>query len=446
MMSHLPTDTARASARRLFALGVFSFALIVALLRVGLFTEFAGVRFGADWAMLDFDSGAYYPVRALLAGENPYDRQRFLSLYPVSDGFPPYPPFTLLFHLPFALLPHAAAAAAYAIFTVGLMLLLSRMALQETQGYATTAGVFLVAGVLLLTRPGHWNLVLGQRAALLAVGCYIALYEARRRPWLSGFGLALATLKPTWGVPLAILMLVRGDRIAVAAGAVLIAVLNAPLLAVIIHRAGGVGPFLERLTAGYRQWQGVSDVSPATSAVRIDAATTFSRFLGHPLGDGLQVCLTVFVVAAAALGVHLLKNDRSVGSRELTIGIICTAVLLCGHHVGYDFLLLTAPALAVLFHGLPATGLGPRRGLRWLFLVLFAIPALNWAATASVLTALQPSPPLWLLIASLNGVVLIAALAAYLWLAARWSMASAKLDPHGATPTMRLVGSTRNRS
>jgi hypothetical protein len=149
--------------------------------------------------MLDFDSGAYYPVRAFLAGENPYDRQRFLSLYPVSDGFPPYPPFTLLFHLPFALLPHAAAATAYAIFTVALTLLLARMVLQNTQGFATTTGVFLLAGVLLLTRPGHWNLVLGQRAALLAVGCFIALFEARRRPWLSGFGLALATLKPTWG-------------------------------------------------------------------------------------------------------------------------------------------------------------------------------------------------------------------------------------------------------
>jgi hypothetical protein len=396
--------------------------------------------------MLDFDSGAYYPVRAFLAGENPYDRQRFLSLYPVSDGFPPYPPFTLLLHLPFALLPHAAAAVAYALFTVGLTLLLSRLAMKETRGYATTTGVFLLAGVLLLTRPGHWNLVLGQRAALLAVGCYIALFEARRRPWLSGFGLALATLKPTWGIPLAILMLVRGDRVAVAAGSALIFVLNAPLLAVIVHRAGGTRAFLDRLTTGYRQWQGVSDVSPATSPVRIDAATTLSRFLGHPLSDGGQVLLTVLIVAVAALGVHLLKNDRSLGSQELTIGIICTAVLLCGHHVGYDFLLLTAPALAMLLHGPPTTSPVPLRWVRSLFLILFAAPALNWAATESVLTALRPAPLLWLFIASVNGVVLIAALCGYLWLTARWSMSGAELGPRGSLASIQPIGSVRSRS
>ena len=88
-----------------WAVLAFAVAIVVALLRVGVLTELAGVRLGARWAMLDFHSGVYYPVRALLTGENPYDRARFLSLYPVSDGFPPYPPFTLLLHLPFGLLP-----------------------------------------------------------------------------------------------------------------------------------------------------------------------------------------------------------------------------------------------------------------------------------------------------------------------------------------------------
>jgi hypothetical protein len=423
---------------------VFGFALVLALLRVGLFTELGGIRFGARWAMLDFDSGAYYPVKAFLSGENPYDRQRFLSLYPVGDGFPPYPPFTLLFHLPFALLPHATAAAAYAAFTVGLMLLLARLALKETQGSATMTGVLLLAGVLLLTRPGHWNLVLGQRAALLTLGSYVALFKARRAPWVSGAGLMLATLKPTWGGPLAVLMLVRGDRAAVGAGAFLTAALNVPLLVVIVHRAGGIKTFLDRVTTGYRQWQGVSDVSPATSSVRIDAATTVSRFLGHPLGDGAQVLLVLLVIATSALAVRALKNERSPEAQDLTTGTICTAVLLCGHHVGYDFLLLTIPAMAVLFHGLPTT---THPYGRRIFLVLFAIPAFNWAATESVLNALQPSPVVWLAIASLNGIVLIAAFCGYLWLAARWSRSSTELLPGGhPVPSHLLLGGTQTRS
>lgn len=408
-----------------WGLVVFAFALSFAALRVGVLTEIAGVRMSARWAMLDFDSGAYYPVRAFLAGENPYDRERFLSLYPVSDGFPPYPPFTLLLHLPFALLPHTAAAVAYAVFTVGLTCLLAWLSLRWVLRKPTAGAVLLLAGLLLLTRPGHWNLVLGQRAALLALGAYIAIRYAEARPWWSALGLTVAMVKPTWGVPLAVLLLARGNLRAVAAGVLATLILNVPLLAIIVHRAGGLRAFLARVTAGYQQWQAVSDVSPVTSSVRIDATTSVSRFLGAPLSDPAQLLLTALIIAAAALAVYLLRNDRSPEAEELTVGTMCTGVLLCGHHVGYDFLLLTVPALGVLFHGLPGTR-GPLT--RWTMLALFAVPALNWAATESVLRALRPSPALWLGIASLNGAVLFVLFGTYLWLGTRWRARLATVD------------------
>ncbi len=369
--------------------------------------------------MLDFDSGVYYPIRAFLSGENPYDRQRFLSLYPVSDGFPPYPPLTLLLHLPFGLLPHALAAPMYAIFTLGVMLIFARIALQAASRDPTTAAVLLLAAALLLTRPGHWNLVLGQRAAVLALGSYLALFKARQAPWLAAAGLTVAMLKPTWGVPLAILMLARGDLRAVGASVFLTLAINLPLLALIAHRAGGPTVFMQRLLQGYHQWQEVSDVDPATSVVRIDAATTISRFVGHPLADLSQILLTVFVIAIAAAAVRQMRRDRSRAAGELTVGVTCTAVLLCGHHVGYDFLLLTVSALTVFFYGVPASG---DAAVRLLFLGLFAVPALNWLATESVLGALRPGKALWLVIASLNGVALIVLFSGYVWLAARWSL------------------------
>jgi hypothetical protein len=412
-----------------WAVLAFVFAIAIALLRVGVFTELAGVRLGARWAMLDFHSGVYYPVRALLSGENPYDRERFLSLYPVSDGFPPYPPFTLLLHLPFGLLPRATADVLYAVFTVVLMLLLAWLALRATQRNPTMAAVFMLASVLLLTRPGHWNLVLGQRAAELVLGSYLALLSAPHRPWLSGAGLTLAMLKPTWGIPLMLLMLARGDRRPVALGVLLSFAVNLPLLALIVSRAGGVHPFVDRLFKGYRDWQAVRDVSPATSSVRIDAATSVSRFLGHPLDDVSQILLTLLVITCAAVAVHWLRNDRAPGVHDLVIGIICTAVLLCGHHVGYDFLLLTVPMLVVLFHGLPTS---ETRWGRWLFIGLFTIPAVNWVATESVLAALQPGRVLWLIIASLNGGALIALFCGYLWLAARQGFKGRRLKQPGA--------------
>jgi len=401
-----------------WAVLAFAVAIVVALLRVGVLTELAGVRLGARWAMLDFHSGVYYPVRALLTGENPYDRARFLSLYPVSDGFPPYPPFTLLLHLPFGLLPPATADVAYAIFTVVLMLVLAWVALRATHRTATMAAVLMLASVLLLTRPGHWNLVLGQRAAELALGSYLALFAAPAHPWLSGLGLTLAMLKPTWGIPLMFLMLARGDRRPVALGVLLSFALNLPLLALIVSRAGGVHAFATRLFQGYRDWQAVSDVNPATSSVRIDVTTSVSRLLGHPLSDVSQLLLTLLVITCGVAAVYSLRKELTPGVSELTIGIICTAVLLCGHHVGYDFLLLTAPVLVVLYQGLPTS---ESRWGRWLFIGLFTIPAVNWVATESVLAALRPRRELWLLIASLNGVALIALFCGYLVLAARWS-------------------------
>ncbi len=422
------TSAAENRVQLRWAILAFVFAIAIALLRVGVFTELAGVRFSAPWAMVDFESGVYYPVRAFLSGENPYDRARFLSLYPVTDGFPPYPPLTLLIHLPFGLLARTTAEALYSLFTIGLMLVIAWIALRVTRRDAPVAAVLMLAAVLLLTRPGHWNLVLGQRAAELVLGSYLALFWAKRIPWLSGLGLTLATLKPTWGIPLGLLMLARGDIRPAAIGVLLTLAVNLPPLALIVNRAGGTSHFAERLVKGYHDWQDVPDVSPASSSVRIDAATSLSRFMGHPLNDLSQVLLTVLVITIAAVAVRMLRNDRAYGAHDITIGVICTGILLCGHHVGYDFILLTVPMLAILFHGSPVC---VPSWSRWLFIGLFAIPALNWASTESVLAALQPTRAAWLVVASLNGVSLIAIFGGYLWLAVRWRRMATRVHSDG---------------
>src|SRR4051794_15607656 len=94
--------------RLLLASALFVFALGFAVARAGFLTEAVGVRLGASWAMTDFYSAAYNPVRAVLQGQTPYDRDR---------TFPPYAPTQLLVHLPFAFLPARAAGIAYFLFT-----------------------------------------------------------------------------------------------------------------------------------------------------------------------------------------------------------------------------------------------------------------------------------------------------------------------------------------
>jgi hypothetical protein len=392
---------------------MFALAVGLAIARVGFLTQAGGVRLSADWIMADFFSGVYYPVRAVLSGENPHDRERFLALYPVDDGYPPYLPINLLIHLPFGLLPPATAAGIYFLFNLTLTILLAYFALRLAGVTEVSRSTILLAALILFSRPGHWNLVLGQRAAELAVAVYVALYFARRAPRLSAVAVAIALIKPTYGLPVGLLMLAAGHRQAAILGLTVGAAVNIPLLGFLATRQGGVRPFVESLTAGYRTWQQVEDVNPATSSVRVDAASTVSRFGGHALPDGSQIAMTLIILVIAAAVLRAQPRTDEPGSRATVNGIICLAVVLTAHHVGYDLLLLTAPCVALVLRGLPTTATRPWS--RWLLAGMFAVPALNWLSTRAVLEALQPSPAIWLLITSANGVCVIILFAAYLW-------------------------------
>ncbi len=101
-------------------------------------------------------------------------------------------------------------------------------------------------------------------------------------------------------------------------------------------------------------WQEVSDVDPATSVVRIDAATTISRFVGQPLADLSQILLTVFVIVIAAAAARN-AADRSRAAGELTVGVTCIAVLL----LVITWATISSPyrlRAHVFFYGVPHSG------------------------------------------------------------------------------------------
>lgn len=393
---------------------MFALALGMAVARVGFLTQAAGVRLSADWAMVDFYSGAYYPVRALLEGENPHDRVRFMAVYPVAEMYAPFLPLTLLIHLPFGLLPPTIGAVTFFCATIVLTLVLAGLVLRLTGLRPTPASVIGVAALILLSRPGHWNLVLGQRAVEFTLATYIALAYAGKAPLLAGTGLAVALIKPTYGLPLAILILARGYWRPVVIGGLITSVVSVPILALFARRAGGWDIFFHKLIAGYRTWQQVADVNPATSIVRIDITTTISRLLGQTLSELSQVALTIALVMIAGVAVRTLATRSGDMAMGLFTSIVCLALLLCGYHLGYDLVLLTWPLAMLLIHGLPNRG---RHGWLWWVLVgLFALLAFNWLTTESVLAAWQPTGPLRLAIASLNGVPLVLLFGIYLWL------------------------------
>ena len=404
---------------------------VVRITRLG----YAGdVRVGAAWALTDFYTAAYYPVQAVLEGENPHNRDRFLARYPITDPYPPYAPTNLVLHLPFSLLAPGTAGSVYFVLNALVTLMMAALAFRLADIPPTPARIVLVAALVLLSRPGHWTLLLGQGALFLTAATYYALLPGGS-PLRSSLGLSVTLIKPTWGIPLAMLMLAWGRGRAVALAASIAVALNAPLVALLAAPEGGVRPFVETLVAGHRAWQALPDVNPATSPTRVDATSSISRLLGTPLSEPAQALLALLLLGSAIWAVWRLGKRSDAAARDCAVGLVCFTTTLIGYHRGYDLVLLTAPFLTLAARGLPGWS---TPGLRWIAMGCFVVPAINWVATESVLNAWQPTGGLWLIVTSASGLCLLALFGIYLGSVLRHELRPAGADV--APPTLAEVG------
>lgn len=400
------------SSSRLAAIAVGLFVASVALVALRTVLRFSGhAAPGVDaWGLQDFNDAIYQPVVALLEGENPYG-SRFAETWPVRYPFPLYLPATLALHLPLGLLPLPVAGAVYFLLCVALVPVLARLALRMAGVARSATVVFGVSCLVVLSRPGSWTLFIGQYTVTMVVATYVALVFARERPWLAATGVALAALKPTFGAPLALLLLARGEWRPVVRGLAVAGALSLVVVVPLAQSAGGVGPFLESLAENYARFASMEQVSPALSAYRIDAAGLIGRVIGAPLAPALELLLVATVLGVAALGVRRLAADPEVEpAARLATALVTTATLLCTYHQGYDALLLAAPLVA-----LSAGAWAPARlatpGRRALLLGLLGLPAVNYLCTNVVTTWLDLRGPSAVVNASANGAALVLAFA-----------------------------------
>ena len=387
--------------RMVAAVCALCLALALATLRVTTFSTGLGVRLSAPWAFMDFRRAVYDPLVRFLAGANPYD---FLS--------GSYLPSILLLHLPIGLLPVGTATAVYISTILVLTIGIAYVAFAFNGLPIRAPDLVLVIALLLLSRPGQWNLLLGQLAAQMALATYVALYYARSHPVLSAAGLTIAMIKPTFGLPLAALMLARRDVRAVLLGIVLTAIVNLPLLVIAADRAGGVGPLLSEVIIQQRAFEMRDWNDPLKSIARVDATAMLSHLLGIPLRGLAQVPVAVAVLLPAGFALRRLTVGVGEPARFIvSSGITCTTMLLCVYHQAYDVVLLTVPAVALAYS--PVSRILWRSHVRRCMAALIAFLALNYASTEAVLAKLNLPRTLWLLVTSLNGLCLLALFAGY---------------------------------
>jgi hypothetical protein len=211
----------------------------------------------------------------------------------------------------------------------------------------------------------------------VVIGCILALHCARQRPWLGALGVVLGTLKPTFGLPLLLLMAVRKDFPALARGLALVLAGNALVLAALLVQ--GIG--LDELASSFRAnlaWHGEHpNTNLATTYSRVDSVFLLSRASGWIPGLPTQLAVALGCMAVGLwASVRATRADR--GELSAVIGYL--TLLLFFYHQSYDLLLLCLPAAALLSRRVsPWSGLSPRS--RWLLLACFTLPLANFVAT-----------------------------------------------------------------
>jgi hypothetical protein len=371
------------------------------------------------WVLQDFRDAVYYPAVAFAHGGNPYDQEEQARAYPVGQSFPPYLPLTLVVHLPLGFLPHAEAGAVYFVATIVLTAVLAALAIGGAGVRVTSAGVLALTALLVASRPGQMNLLLGQVTAQVVIGAYVALRWARTRPLLAGLGLALATLKPTCGMPLAALMLFgRGDVLAVAVGAAVSAALCLLALVPLVHAADGVLPFVASLGSSVAAFSAEGTSNAWSSFARLDAVSLLARVMGRVPDGWMELGLGLAIVGAGVAGLRRLRGDHSAPTVQVGVGLICLTVLVATYHQAYDALLVAQPAVA-LGAGRWGRGAVAPPALRWIALALLALPAVNYLATSTVASRLIVGSPAWLAITAASPLALLAAWAVHLGIACR---------------------------
>lgn len=367
------------------------------------------------FGLQDFRDNFYYPSVALLQGRNPYDYADYHAHYPIDRPLPAYSPISLLLHVPVALLPFGPAMVAYFLLTLGLLVVLAILAVRGSGLPAEPWRVLLVAALLVLSRPGHMTLFIGQCSAIMAVACTAALVQGRKRPWLAAIGVAAACAKPSYGGPLGVLMLCRGDFRAFFLGSALAAAAGLVSGFGPIRAAGGILPWIESVRGSMQEVANDSTFNEPTSLIRLDPVSILGRLIGRPPGTLVNVVLAIAILGGTGWLMRRLQARGEPEPRIVSNSLACLAILLATYHQPYDALILALPVTALLL--MP----GKVGALRVVLALLLLVPGLNYLATFTVLERFEVNHALWLLISESNGVAL--ALALILGMRLAWSRA-----------------------
>lgn len=378
-------------------------------------------------AFCDFQDVIYYPARAAMAGVNPYDARTadnggiYRSRFSAGNAFPLYSPLIFLPSLPFAILPLNIAEALYWFFNAALMVLYSYQLLRIGRQTTTVGTICALAAILLLSRPGHANAYFGAIALPLALATIGSWWLARGQPWLSAVLLAVACVKPTFGGPLFVLLLLRGRYKAALGGLTIAIFVNALVLAVFLPQIFSAGNLMELLENNQAATAADPAVDPLRSASRVDLLMVVERLTPWRFPGAVRMMLTFAVLGVAGVALRRLAKSKAGDDydREFqSVALASLTITICIYHNIYDALLI-APAVVSAWGGLATSKSTMQRMTSWLSLACLLVPAVNYLSSQKFLSALGENiptlasiaeqPAIWTVVCTLNAVCITVA-------------------------------------
>ena len=364
---------------------------------------------GVNYGYCDFHNGIYWPAVAIKDRVSPYG-QEYAEKYPVDRATPVYLPSTFLLHSPFGWIDLKIGESIYFAIMVGLVSALALVTLHAS-GIRYSVGWCAAVMILVVTsRPGYGTLFSGYFTFELAVATVMALHWGHRPGW-GGTMLAVAASKPTYAIPLAILMIARGHWRAVVVGVVL-AILGSAVIYFYLLPDRSWSFLLDDIRFGQSQHMADQTEMPEFSWTRVDIVAVIAKWLTANPSEVTQVA--VFLVACLVPAyivwrLRKLPESENVASLSGTISLLTMNALLYRHY--YDLIVFVVPIVAL--------AVGSRQVYRefatWMRLAiagLLLIALFNYGSTLSFFGrfGIEQGSTQYLLLTSLSGCSVFAAL------------------------------------
>ena len=409
---------------------------VVALLLVGLVVGVAATGYRTyqqysmpsdqfDWTNRghsDFHNGSYFTSLAFREGVNPYSNE-MVDRYLIPRSSPVYSPVVFIWHLPFTVLGLYEADVLFFLCNTAMLGLLAWMGIHMSNQKFCWGIWILFFAVLVYSRPGHVTLFTGYFTAELVIGSIVALHFGATRPFLSGVGMLLASGKPTYVLPLIVMMLCRRNYRAVVVG----------LLLCIAGGLVGLG-WLASFSNPMEVVAGINDgrvalhedptEDPVNTWTRLDTVGMVSKVIGWKPNDFVYFGSMLLMLAVPGWAIFKASHfEQNRGATGLTATIACLTILVSIYHHAYDSLLVVVPWIGIAFFRTIDRVEMPEWCRRTLA-VLLAVPLANYFSTRvfQQKTGLDPQAGLWETITSVNGVSLLMALVLVCWCA--WKSSS----------------------